>query len=416
MVCAEINLCSAARAGETRDHAQLYDFQALSRAFDASADERQALEAQIAYYKETIKRSLPSTAAQNAELEAQINALFSEAFHGALAVAIFTFSQASARGSLQPLPVQEDWTLLLLEQTANQQSVLVITSVTEADAQEQAAVLFSVLAEQHACSVAYSDFSSNPLDIARLFDRAKQAQIHITGKPILAYSDIVPQSARYSPAVYPYQVFDAFTASLGKLDFDAAEEQVQTLFGLIAADTCPPIVARCVMMDILTSLYAAMSASDIKYEQYKELLTQTLSLCRSPDFSAVETEVFENIWAILVVFKHERENIGLQLPQVLQFVDENCYHPDFTLAYLADHFGVSSVYMSSFFTKRMHVNLSDYLWELRLQRSKKLLETTDLTIERIAAEVGYDIVSSFRRKFKQEVGISPSEYRRRCRM
>lgn len=68
--------------------------------------------------------------------------------------------------------------------------------------------------------------------------------------------------------------------------------------------------------------------------------------------------------------------------------------------------------MSTFFTKEMKATLTDYVWELRLQRAKYLLETTDEPIDRIAAMIGYDIPSSFRRKFKQEMGLSPSEYRK----
>lgn len=68
--------------------------------------------------------------------------------------------------------------------------------------------------------------------------------------------------------------------------------------------------------------------------------------------------------------------------------------------------------MSTFFTKRMNTTLTDYVWELRLQRAKYLLESTEESIDKISAKIGYDIPSSFRRKFKQETGTSPSEYRR----
>lgn len=381
------------------------DIQALGRAFDASADEREAMEAQITSYKTMIKRSLPLAAVENGDWDAQLDALFSARFHGALAVAILRFPSSRR----QPLPELDAWTLISLEEAENSQSVLVICADSESNAAEKAPLLFSALSAQLSCSVAYSDFSSNPLDIARLLDMAAQTQRCLGDRQLLAYSDIPQQSP--APA-YPYQVFDAFSASLRQLDFDAAEQQVQTLFDLISTEFCPHIIVRCVLMDILTSLNAAMSANAIKYEQYRQLLTQTLACCRTQEFSDVKTQAFENIRALLTIFRRETESVGLQLPQVLRFVEENCYHPDFTLAFLAEHFGVTSVYMSSFFTRRMRVNLSDYIWELRLQRGKYLLETTELTIDQIAEAVGYEIVSSFRRKFKQEIGISPSEYRR----
>lgn len=384
------------------------DIQALGRAFDASADEREALEAQITSYKTMIQRSLPLSATGDRDRNAQIDTLFSAQFYGSLAVALLRFSD----DRLPLLSQTNEWTLVLLDETASGQSVLVICTESESIAAEKAPLFFSNLAARCSCTIAYSDFSSNPLDIARLLDMATQTQRWMTEQSVLAYSDIPQPHTQSASLSYPYQIFDEFAASLRQLDFDATEQQVQALFDLIGEEACPPIVARCVMMDILTSLNAAMSANAIKYDQYRKLLTQALSDCRAQNFSAVRTEAFEDIQALLTILKRETESVGLQLPQVLHFVDENCYQPEFTLAYLADYFGVTSVYMSTFFTKRMRVNLSDYIWERRLQRSKYLLETTELTIDQIAVAVGYEIVSSFRRKFKQDVGVSPSEYRR----
>jgi len=42
-----------------------------------------------------------------------------------------------------------------------------------------------------------------------------------------------------------------------------------------------------------------------------------------------------------------------------------------------------------------------------------LLETEDLSIEQVAAEVGYSDTVSFRRLFKRMVGETPAAYRRR---
>ena len=67
--------------------------------------------------------------------------------------------------------------------------------------------------------------------------------------------------------------------------------------------------------------------------------------------------------------------------------------------------------MSSLFKIRFGKNFSEYLWEMRLEKAKGLLLGTDQTIDQISTSVGYVNVSSFRRKFKQEVGVSPSQYR-----
>lgn len=55
----------------------------------------------------------------------------------------------------------------------------------------------------------------------------------------------------------------------------------------------------------------------------------------------------------------------------------------------------------------------DYVHILRLEEAKQMLEVTDLPVESVALEIGYEDASFFRRLFRRKVGLTPSEYRRR---
>ncbi len=59
---------------------------------------------------------------------------------------------------------------------------------------------------------------------------------------------------------------------------------------------------------------------------------------------------------------------------------------------------------------------ADYIQSLRVEEAKQLLETTDMTVESIAEEVGYSEPSSFRSAFRRRVGVSASVYRRKWRI
>ncbi|MFG2004887.1 helix-turn-helix domain-containing protein [Spirillospora sp. NPDC048911] len=48
----------------------------------------------------------------------------------------------------------------------------------------------------------------------------------------------------------------------------------------------------------------------------------------------------------------------------------------------------------------------------RIRRSQHLLETTDHSIERIAAQVGFGSPTAFRDRFKRTTGVTPHAYRR----
>ncbi|WP_455372322.1 GlxA family transcriptional regulator [Limibacillus halophilus] len=55
----------------------------------------------------------------------------------------------------------------------------------------------------------------------------------------------------------------------------------------------------------------------------------------------------------------------------------------------------------------------DYVQALRVEEAKQMLETEDLGIDEIAAQVGYEDPASFRRVFKRCAGMTPVAYRKK---
>lgn len=56
---------------------------------------------------------------------------------------------------------------------------------------------------------------------------------------------------------------------------------------------------------------------------------------------------------------------------------------------------------------------TEYLQHLRVGKARELLERPDISVEEIAARVGYEDPSAFRKTFQRLLGLTPSEYRRR---
>jgi transcriptional regulator GlxA family with amidase domain len=57
----------------------------------------------------------------------------------------------------------------------------------------------------------------------------------------------------------------------------------------------------------------------------------------------------------------------------------------------------------------------EYVHTLRLEESKHVLETTELPIDAVANQVGYEDASFFGRLFRRKVGLTPAQYRKRFR-
>jgi transcriptional regulator GlxA family with amidase domain len=65
------------------------------------------------------------------------------------------------------------------------------------------------------------------------------------------------------------------------------------------------------------------------------------------------------------------------------------------------------------FQKAVGMTPLEYVHAIRLEEAKKLLETTDLTLDKLAERVGYEDATFFSRLFRRSVGLTPAQYRRR---
>ena len=84
---------------------------------------------------------------------------------------------------------------------------------------------------------------------------------------------------------------------------------------------------------------------------------------------------------------------------IISYIDARYGDPDLSLALLADQFDISQPYLSSLFKQTHGINLSTYIENIRIEKAKDFLKTTDLTINKISEMVGYGSTNSFCRAF-----------------
>ena len=80
---------------------------------------------------------------------------------------------------------------------------------------------------------------------------------------------------------------------------------------------------------------------------------------------------------------------------------------------LASQLGISSAYLTKLFNKYEKSTPNKYLTQLRISQAKHLLINSDLTIKEVGESVGYDSQFYFSRIFHKQVGLTPSEYRKK---
>ncbi|NLM75001.1 MAG: helix-turn-helix domain-containing protein, partial [Clostridiaceae bacterium] len=86
------------------------------------------------------------------------------------------------------------------------------------------------------------------------------------------------------------------------------------------------------------------------------------------------------------------------------------YAEDISLNTVAEYLNLSAGYLSILFKKETGQNFIDYLIQLRMEKAKELLRTTELKIYEVSKMVGYENIYYFSRIFSKVVGVSPKQY------
>lgn len=98
--------------------------------------------------------------------------------------------------------------------------------------------------------------------------------------------------------------------------------------------------------------------------------------------------------------------------KALLYARHNCRNPLLSNEEVAGHVGYHPYYVSNLVKKATGYSLRQYIINTRLKRARNLLCSTKLDIITIAKDCGFNSVTYFNRLFKENIGITPGEYRK----
>lgn len=94
-----------------------------------------------------------------------------------------------------------------------------------------------------------------------------------------------------------------------------------------------------------------------------------------------------------------------------EYIDANL-HRHISLAEMADLCTVSQYHFTRLFKKRTGITVMQYIGMRRIERSKRMMQNTGLTLAQIAHDCGFSSQSHFTGVFRLDTGTTPAAYRR----
>ncbi|GIP18946.1 hypothetical protein J40TS1_45880 [Paenibacillus montaniterrae] len=154
---------------------------------------------------------------------------------------------------------------------------------------------------------------------------------------------------------------------------------------------------------LLMRIYAQLS--EVRFHE-----TMPLWLSQLEEWAARLEQIFGDLLELIDYSKVELSHTQ-PIVAVRNYINDHMKE-DITLASLADKFHFSPQYLAKKFKEEYNTTIMNYLAQLRMEKASSLLAHTDLSIQEVAIESGFEELNYFSKVFKKHFGLSPTTYRK----
>ncbi len=107
------------------------------------------------------------------------------------------------------------------------------------------------------------------------------------------------------------------------------------------------------------------------------------------------------------------ENTGsnLSIRQVIAYMHKHYHEKGLSINRMSEEVFLAPTYLSSLFKQDTGLTINQYLTKLRMEYAKSFLLDPKFKLYQVADKVGYEDAAYFARIFKNQIGMTPSEYK-----
>ena len=151
--------------------------------------------------------------------------------------------------------------------------------------------------------------------------------------------------------------------------------------------------------------------SEIAYN-LSDLYIRRMDRCESvEEIFSLHSAMFSDFTSRMGALIREK-TYSLPVHKVMEYISRRLQDP-LTVEHLAKVAGLTPSYLSTLFKKETGIALSEYIRRERIDMAGQLLQYTDYSCTDIAEYLCFSSDSHFSRVFREYVGLTPTEYRKR---
>lgn len=122
------------------------------------------------------------------------------------------------------------------------------------------------------------------------------------------------------------------------------------------------------------------------------------------------SEMLMNFFNVYEERKNSRSDELLE--KITSIINEKYMEYDLSVDTIAKMSGISPSYLGRFFKKLTSKSIVDYINEIRINKAKELLISSDWPVTKISEQTGFTNSSYFYTVFRKTTGVTPNEFRR----
>jgi len=228
---------------------------------------------------------------------------------------------------------------------------------------------------------------------------------------VIFYRDIKASEKKY---YYPLEVEQRLVNCVKAGDFENTKEIVDDIFKKNFQLGSPSVlIAKCLMFDLTSTMIKIFKEIEGGNEDNSfENKNQVEDLLSCETILEMKAHLLNILKDVCKFVEDETSNGDNRFgKKAMVFIDKNYSNLNLGLKLVAEHFEITTPYVSKLFKEQTGEGILDYINKRRVQEAKRLLLDKNISISEAAIQSGFLSSNSFIRTFKKYEGITPGRYR-----